>query len=187
MTGNGGPPSVRQAIVADAAVLDGRRALGLAAVSGALLATAFPIVDWGPIAWIALVPLLLAALGRGLGSAFRAGWLGGLRVLPRDALLAGADHRHLYEPLATRERRSAGAAVRFSRARLRHRDGWVRVGASRRRGARAGSASALGLGRMDSDLHPRRLSMGEPRLLAVSRHLSRAVRRDHRHLRVSRR
>src|SRR5207237_551869 len=61
VTGNGGPPSGRQTVAVDAPLLDGRSALGLAAVSGALLAVAFPIVDWGPVAWIALVPLLFAA------------------------------------------------------------------------------------------------------------------------------
>ncbi|MCC6764381.1 MAG: apolipoprotein N-acyltransferase [Deltaproteobacteria bacterium] len=79
MTGNGGPAPVgREAIVPGAPVFEGRRALALAAMSGAALALAFPIVDWGPVAWIALVPLLLAALGRGTGAAFRAGWLAGV-------------------------------------------------------------------------------------------------------------
>lgn len=77
MTGNGGPPLAPPTIAVDAPVLDGPSALGLAAVSGALLALAFPIIDWGPIAWVALVPLLFAALGRGAGAAFRAGWLAG--------------------------------------------------------------------------------------------------------------
>ncbi len=77
VTVNGGPPAARRILPPDAPVLDGRRALGLAAVSGALLALAFPIIDWGPVAWVALVPLLLAALGRGPGSAFRTGWVAG--------------------------------------------------------------------------------------------------------------
>lgn len=80
MRTNGGPPRAarRTENAAAAAALDGRTALGLAAVSGALLALAFPIVDWGPVAWIALVPLLLAALGRGPGAAFLAGWIAGI-------------------------------------------------------------------------------------------------------------
>jgi len=76
MTTNGGPP--RLASGTDDDVLDDRSALGLAAVSGALLALAFPMIDWGPLAWIALVPLLLAAMGRGPGAAFLAGWVAGL-------------------------------------------------------------------------------------------------------------
>jgi apolipoprotein N-acyltransferase len=39
---------------------------------------AFPIVDGGPLAWVALVPMLWAALGRGPGAAFRIGWVAGL-------------------------------------------------------------------------------------------------------------
>ncbi len=74
---NGGAPAADSLVAPAAAVLEGRSALGLAAVSGALLALAFPIVDWGPVAWVALVPLLLAALGRGARPAFRAGWVAG--------------------------------------------------------------------------------------------------------------
>jgi apolipoprotein N-acyltransferase len=77
MTINGGPPRLARLTPGSDAHLDDRSALGLAAVSGALLASAFPIIDGGPLAWIALVPLLLAALGRGAGAAFRAGWVGG--------------------------------------------------------------------------------------------------------------
>jgi apolipoprotein N-acyltransferase len=54
------------------------RRRGVAALSGALLASAFPVVDWNPLAWIALVPLLWVALGRGVGAAFRTAWIGGL-------------------------------------------------------------------------------------------------------------
>ena len=50
----------------------------VAAMSGALLALAFPWPDWSPLAWIALVPLLSVGLGGSLGQAFRTGWLGGL-------------------------------------------------------------------------------------------------------------
>jgi apolipoprotein N-acyltransferase len=51
------------------------RVLASAAASGVTLALAFPLVDWSPLAWIALVPLLWGALGRGTGVAFRAGWV----------------------------------------------------------------------------------------------------------------
>jgi len=49
-----------------------------AAASGIVLALAFPAVDWSPLAWIGLVPLLWLALGRGVGVAFRTGWIGGV-------------------------------------------------------------------------------------------------------------
>ena len=49
----------------------------IAAMSGALLALAFPAVDLNPLAWVALVPLLWVGLGRGVGVAFRAGWVAG--------------------------------------------------------------------------------------------------------------
>ncbi len=78
MTANGVPLREPTLITADAPVFAGRSAFGLAAMSGALLALAFPIVDWGPVAWIALVPLLLAALGRGPRAAFLAGWIAGV-------------------------------------------------------------------------------------------------------------
>jgi apolipoprotein N-acyltransferase len=52
-----------------------RRAV--AALSGALLALAFPAVDWNPLAWVALVPLFWVGLGRGVAVAFRAGWTAG--------------------------------------------------------------------------------------------------------------
>ncbi len=52
--------------------------LRLAAVaSGLLLAAAFPPLDWSALAFVALVPLLLAVRGEGAGSAFRLGWLAG--------------------------------------------------------------------------------------------------------------
>jgi apolipoprotein N-acyltransferase len=76
---NGSPAGVRPAAVERRAPLfTGRSALTLAAASGALLALAFPIVDWGSVAWVALVPLLLAALERGPRAAFLAGWVAGL-------------------------------------------------------------------------------------------------------------
>ncbi len=54
----------------------GTRSL-LAAASGVLLSAAFPARDLEPLAWIGLVPLLVAARGLRPGSAFRVGWLGG--------------------------------------------------------------------------------------------------------------
>src|SRR5581483_7109431 len=62
------------------AVVEGpRRGLRilLAVASGVLLAAAFPPVDVEFLAWIALVPLLLAARGLPPGRAFGIGWLGG--------------------------------------------------------------------------------------------------------------
>lgn len=58
--------------------LDGRSAAALAGMSGAVLAMAFPLIDWGPLAWVALVPLLFAALGRGPRAAFGIGWVAGV-------------------------------------------------------------------------------------------------------------
>jgi apolipoprotein N-acyltransferase len=54
----------------------GRRR-GVALGSGVALALAFPLVDASPLAWVALVPLLWVALGRGEGTAFRTGWIAG--------------------------------------------------------------------------------------------------------------
>ena len=51
---------------------------GAAILSGLLLAMAFPPVEWGALAFVALVPLLLAVRGEGVGSAFRLGWLAGV-------------------------------------------------------------------------------------------------------------
>ncbi len=49
----------------------------LAVASGVLLAAAFPARDLEPLAWIGLVPLLVAARRLRPGAAFRVGWLGG--------------------------------------------------------------------------------------------------------------
>ncbi|MBI3768816.1 MAG: apolipoprotein N-acyltransferase [Deltaproteobacteria bacterium] len=49
----------------------------VAALSGAVLALAFPAVDWNPLAWVALVALFWVGLGRGVAVAFRAGWTAG--------------------------------------------------------------------------------------------------------------
>jgi apolipoprotein N-acyltransferase len=54
------------------------RGAGVAAASGLILALAFPAMDWNPLAWIALVPLLWVSLGRGPAAALRLGWVGGL-------------------------------------------------------------------------------------------------------------
>lgn len=48
-----------------------------AAASGLLLATAFPPLEWGWAAWIALVPLLAAVRGGGVRAAARLGFLAG--------------------------------------------------------------------------------------------------------------
>jgi apolipoprotein N-acyltransferase len=50
----------------------------LAVASGLLLSAAFPALDLAPLAWIGLVPLLLAGRGLGPGRGFVVGWLGGL-------------------------------------------------------------------------------------------------------------
>ena len=54
-----------------------RRAL-LAAAGGLMLAAAFPNLELSPLAWIGLVPILLASRGLRLRGAFAIGWLGGL-------------------------------------------------------------------------------------------------------------
>jgi apolipoprotein N-acyltransferase len=65
----------------DAAVSDARasrwRRSAAATASGLLLALAFPLIDWNPLAWVALVPLLWAALGRGAAHALVTGWIAG--------------------------------------------------------------------------------------------------------------
>ncbi len=50
----------------------------LALVSGLALAAAFPTVDLTPLAWVGLVPLLMAIRTRGPRAAFGLGWLTGL-------------------------------------------------------------------------------------------------------------
>ncbi len=52
-----------------------RSALALAGIAGLLLAASFPVIDSGVLAWIGLVPLLLALRGRTPKQAF---WLSGL-------------------------------------------------------------------------------------------------------------
>jgi apolipoprotein N-acyltransferase len=70
-------PNGAGAAVAEAPRRRGRRRL-LAILSGLLLAAAFPSLDWEPLAWVGLVPLLLAAEGLRPRAAFALGWLGGL-------------------------------------------------------------------------------------------------------------
>ena len=53
--------------------MSGWQRWALALLSGALLAASFPPLDWWPVAFIGLVPLLLAAAGE---PAARAAWLG---------------------------------------------------------------------------------------------------------------
>jgi apolipoprotein N-acyltransferase len=50
----------------------------LAVTSGLCLAAAFPTLDLEPLAWVGLVPLLVAARGLRPAAAFRVGWIGGL-------------------------------------------------------------------------------------------------------------
>jgi apolipoprotein N-acyltransferase len=50
----------------------------LAAAGGLMLAAAFPNLELAPLAWIGLVPILLAARGLGVRGAFAIGWVGGL-------------------------------------------------------------------------------------------------------------
>ena len=53
------------------------RRLGLAALSGVLLICSFPKFGHGAVAWIALVPLLMALPGTSSGAAFRLGYVTG--------------------------------------------------------------------------------------------------------------
>ncbi len=51
---------------------------GLAALSGILLALAFPKVDWNILAWVAFVPLLWIVQGQTVWRAFTLGWIAGM-------------------------------------------------------------------------------------------------------------
>jgi apolipoprotein N-acyltransferase len=70
--GTNGAPAVAEATRGP------RRATRVAIGSGLALAAAFPSLDLEPLAWIALVPLLLAVRGLAPGAAFGLGWLSGL-------------------------------------------------------------------------------------------------------------
>jgi apolipoprotein N-acyltransferase len=50
----------------------------LALGAGAALAASMPSLDWTPLAWVGLVPLVWAVEGRGPARAFRLGWLTGV-------------------------------------------------------------------------------------------------------------
>ena len=52
-------------------------AASLAVASGLLYLAAFPPLEWTPLAWVALVPLLLAVRDRPLGQAMLLGWVSG--------------------------------------------------------------------------------------------------------------
>src|SRR4029450_620521 len=56
-----------------------RRRFGvpLAVLSGLCLAAAFPSLEVAPLAWVGLVPLLLAMRGRSPGASFGLGWITG--------------------------------------------------------------------------------------------------------------
>ncbi len=56
----------------------GRAGIALAVISGLLLTGSFPKMDLPWLSWIALVPLLLALIGRTFGTGFRIGFLAGL-------------------------------------------------------------------------------------------------------------
>src|SRR5438067_1455514 len=61
-----------------AAEQPGRGGFLLAVAGGLLLAASFPALDLEPLAWVGLVPLLVAARGRRPRAAFALGWTGGL-------------------------------------------------------------------------------------------------------------
>src|SRR5262245_7807137 len=65
------------ATVAVAEAPRGRFGVPLAALSGLCLAAAFPSLEIAPLAWIGLVPLLLAIRGRSPARAFGLGWITG--------------------------------------------------------------------------------------------------------------
>ncbi len=59
-------------------IRSGAIAAASAAVAGLALSAAMPSLDWTPLAWVGLVPLLWAIRGRSPGRAFRLGWLAGV-------------------------------------------------------------------------------------------------------------
>jgi apolipoprotein N-acyltransferase len=68
----------RPAVVAEAPHPRWSARILLAVGSGLLLSAAFPKLDLEPLAWIGLVPLLLAGRGLGPRAAFGVGWAGGV-------------------------------------------------------------------------------------------------------------
>jgi apolipoprotein N-acyltransferase len=66
----------------------------LAIASGLLLASAFPTMDWEPLAWFGLVPLLSAIRGRSAAHAFRLGWLTGFVFYLATTYWVGYTIRH---------------------------------------------------------------------------------------------
>ena len=63
------------AVVAVAETPRQRFGIPLAVLSGLCLAAAFPSLEITPLAWVGLVPLLLAIRGRSPGRAFVLGWV----------------------------------------------------------------------------------------------------------------
>lgn len=74
-TASSAAPALPVVTVAEASPR-GRRLI-YAVVTGVLLAASFPSMDFEPLAWVALVPLLLALRGLRPGAAFFVGWVGG--------------------------------------------------------------------------------------------------------------
>jgi apolipoprotein N-acyltransferase len=70
----------------------GRAALAVA--SGLLIASAFPSMDWEPLAWFGFVPLLYAIRGRSPAAAFRLGWLTGFVFYLATTYWVGYTIRH---------------------------------------------------------------------------------------------
>jgi apolipoprotein N-acyltransferase len=66
----------------------------LAVASGLLLASAFPTMDWEPLAWFGFVPLLYAIRGRSPANAFRLGWLTGFVFYLATTYWVGYTIRH---------------------------------------------------------------------------------------------
>lgn len=66
-----------ESVVAVAETPRQRFGIPLAALSGLLLAASFPSLEIAPLAWVGLVPLLLAIRGRSPRAAFGLGWVAG--------------------------------------------------------------------------------------------------------------
>ena len=184
VTTNGGPPRSAPAPFGADGELDGRTAAVLAAISGARAGAGVSHhrLGSGRLDRHGAAPVCRPRPRPACGVPHRLG--GGLRVLPRDALLAGAHHRHLHQPLASRQCRSVAVALRFPGARLRDLRRRVRAGTARRHRARAGGSAALGRARVGADLHPGRISLGQPGILAVPGDVPHPVRRADRRVRA---